>query len=146
MKVNIFEGSAVGIPAYADAHFCTGDFDLVKALSSYSIPVRRAEIPSNTKMAEEELTPQSTEESEDTSEEETTEEDEDTVEEQSEEQKSFTLSESDLKSLISGVVSEAIKSQRGLIDEKSAEEKLKEEISKKSVGELAMQMGFFKQL
>lgn len=145
MKVNIFEGSAVGIPAYADAHFSAGDFDLVKALSN-SIPVRRAEIPSEKTMAEEEQTTTPVEEAEEAEAPEAESEAEapEEAEAPAEEQKSISLSEKDLKALISGAVSEAIKSQRGLIAEESSEEKLKAELSKKSIGELAMEMGFFK--
>jgi len=153
-RIRILETSAVGIPVYPAAH---KSFSLIKALRETEEPIGE-QLNTEGKMTEEE-----SEKTDDSglSESETTETKEETEESASEEkseeskEESKDEDESVEKSIGPNEIAEAIKkgvmaavkeaqTQRGFVEpEVDVQKQIKEELDKKSIGELAIMSGLF---
>lgn len=138
-KIKLYETSVVGIPAYPDAHMSADEFSLIKALSESSDELNLEK----TNMPEEKENP--ADESQETQEPESPEEEpskEDPKPEEPEKvAKPITLK--DVSEVVNKAMEKALKSsetERGLV---MTEESVKEKLSKKSIGELAMMQGLF---
>jgi len=136
-KIKLYETSVVGIPAYPDAHASVESFSLVKALSNASLKgfVEEANEISNAQLNLGEV--KNTMEKE-------TEKQEVTTSEVSEkdakaEPKSVDMSEVVAKAIKDGLkeAMEKLETERGLV--------AKQEVKQKSIGEMALDMGLFKQ-
>jgi hypothetical protein len=150
-KINLLEASCVGIPAYPEAHLAS-ECSLVKALG-LTYELNKGE----TAMAEEEVKTEESE-AEATEEEKPEEAEKSEAPEEKEEEKSETESEEEepseksfdaksLTALVTKAVKEALKEtapERGLVSNEDVEKSMREELKKKSTGELAMEMGLFK--
>lgn len=134
-KINLFEASVVGIPAYPDAHFSADSFSLIKSISNFS-KVENEEVDlvcditklnTETKMGEivSKETTEAVQKSEVT------------------ETKAFAIDANQLTEILKTAIKEGMKEMevsRGLVSqEKSAEETIKS----MSTGELALKMGLF---
>jgi len=136
-KIRLYETSVVGIPAYPDAHASVESFSLVKALSNTSLKgfVEEANEISNAQLNLGEV--KNTMEKE-------TEKQEVTTSEVSEkdakaEPKVVDMSEVVAKAIKDGLkeAMEKLETERGLV--------AKQEVKQKSIGEMALDMGLFKQ-
>ena len=136
-KIKLYETSVVGIPAYPDAHASVESFSLVKALSNASLKgfVEEANEISNAQLNLGEV--KNTMEKE-------TEKQEVTTSEVSEkdakaEPKVVDMSEVVAKAIKDGLkeAMEKLETERGLV--------AKQEVKQKSIGEMALDMGLFKQ-
>jgi len=151
-KIRLYETSAVGIPAYPDAHFNTS-FSLIKAISNASLKgfVEETEEIGTIKLNTEEIeTMEEKSQSEEIKKQET-----ETVEEKSEESKETeeaeaekepagdeTEKKSDISEMIAKAIKDGIKdgikefeAERGLVEKQIPTEK--------SLGELAIKQGLF---
>ena len=150
-KLNVWEVSACGIPMYPKAH---KSFSLIKALreteeSSDELNLEKKEMESEEPEKPEEKSEGESEDSESKESEETTEtaEKEKTEEPETETDKSINFK--DLQNVISKGFQQAIKEsriERGLIEtEVDIQKQMREELSKKSIGELAIMSGLFQE-
>ena len=153
MKVDLMETSAVGIPAYPDAHLSF--IKSLKSLTNSSL-AGEAELNSETESMEENEVPKEEVPQQEEQVEEKVEEAESKTEEAVEEEKeepqaeeaveeSKSITESNVKAIVKDAITEAlreIKPQRGLVD-KSQEEDFKKLCKEASVGELALASGLF---
>jgi len=148
LKINLLETSAVGIPSYPFAHLSSDNFSLIKALSSLEADDEQLNLNFKTmeeeeKKIEEEEAPKA--EAEGEAQEEENEKSESVESESAAEESSEDDSEKIDSAKIEEAVAKAVekvlqkKTERGLV----AEENLKEELKKKSVGELALMCGLF---
>jgi len=156
-KINLLETSAVGIPVYPSAH--KSYFSLVKALSEMgeqalvgdelNLETKKMEGEESAESKEPEEKPEEeskeeskepeekAEESSESKSEETTE----TTETEEKEPEKKSISTEDLTAIIKAV-KEGLKPERGLVEEKVDVQK---ELKKKSIGELAVMCGLFKE-
>jgi len=137
-KIKLYETSVVGIPAYPDAHASVESFSLVKALSNTSLKgfVEEANEISNAQLNLGEV--KNTMEKETEKQEVTTSE----VSEKNtkaEPEKPVDMSEVVAKAIKDGLkeAMEKLETERGLV--------AKQEVKQKSIGEMALDMGLFKQ-
>jgi len=122
--IELLEVSPVGIPSYPDAI----NHSLIKSLKS--------------KMVEEENTSETQEVEEEVEPEKETEKSDEKSEEVSEKGSVVQMTKDNLSELISGIVKEIQIDQKGLVENKKEVDE-EEELSKKSIGELAIHYGLF---
>ncbi len=146
-KIKLYEASAVGIASYPDAHLST-ECSLLKALSESGDELNKEKeiiMPEEKKAEEsqEPKEPESSEKPEEEKSEEKSEEEssEEKPEESEKESKPVTLK--DIQEVFAKSLKDALKgseTQRGLV---MTEKEVREKLSEKSVGELAMMQGLF---
>lgn len=130
-KVNLYETSAVGLPAYPDAHFNT-ELSLTKSLSSF---INKEAIKYEEETMETEKVLETSEAVTKTEEVQTTEKKVETETVKSEAKEEV---KEDLNSLVAKAVKDAFKeaeTERALVAQKEAEPKVE-----KSIGELTLEM------
>jgi len=144
-KIKLFETSAVGIASYPDAHL-SSECSLIKALSRAGEQLNKEKetiMPEEEKKAEESQETQEPEsEAKEPEAEAEAEKPEAEAEEPAKDSKPVTLK--DVQEVFSKSLKEALKGSetpRGLV---MTEKEVKDELSTKSVGELAMMTGLFK--
>ena len=133
-KLKLYEASAVGIPAYPDAHANASSFSLIKSLSDASLK-RKTDFAEETEDMGDELNLM--EEKETMVEEEMKDisKIDDKVTKDAEEEKKTDVSEMIAKAIKEGI-KELIEAERGLVAQQP--------IKTKSLGEMAIEQGLFR--
>ncbi len=150
-KINLYETSVVGIPAYPDAHLSADSFSLIKALSESGDELNKEKemiMPEDEveETAEESQEPAQTEpakEPEAEAEPEKPAEAEEPKADSEKDAKPVTLK--DVQEVFAKSLKEALKGSetpRGLV---MTEKEVKDKLAEKSIGELAMMQGLFVQ-
>jgi len=137
-KMNLYETSVVGIPAYPDAHSSVESFSLVKALNANTRFVNEEEDISEKLNLEERETMEESQKSVDVEETKSSE----IVPEKSEIKEEVKVAEADMSEVIAKAIKEGIKDglkeleiERGVVE--------KQIPIKKSLGEMAIEQGLF---
>lgn len=141
-KIRLYETSAVGIPAYPDAHAAVGTFSLVKALSNANLRPNSGFVEEKAVIGD---TIKSTEEKKETMEENTSQAVEvaKAVETKVEATKTVEADKSDMSEMIAKAIKDGIKDGlKELEVERGVVEKAKAPVNK-SLGEMAMEKGLF---
>jgi len=146
-KIKLWETSCCGIPIYPYAHKSQDSFSLIKALRETAEPsdeLNLGEKPMDETEKSEEKSEEKTEESGEAEAEKTEEATGEEEAEKSEEPAEKSVAVKEVVDMMAKAFKQAIaesKVERGLI---AQEVEMKEELSKKSLGELAMMNGLFK--